>query len=77
MKRGELIYIAVILVGVMLPGILIFYMFNMPLIPPDHEPDPFNKFIIDNWIIISIISIAMPILTSIILRLYRDKILHC
>lgn len=73
LNRGEKIYIAVIVI--MLPGIMLFYLFNIPFIPPASHLDPFNRFIMDNWLIISIISIEIPIITAVILRILGDEIL--
>jgi len=45
-----------------MPGAVIFYMFNIPMLPPGQEPNPFDRFIIENWQ--SILIICITITTS-------------
>ena len=76
MNRGELAYIMALVLGVLTPGAILFYVFNIPLTSPHHGLDPFNKFIAGNWMMIILTSIAIAAATTAILRMLGYRILN-
>ena len=76
MKKREMIYITAIVIGIMLPGAILFYMFNLPLANPNHELDPFNKFIVSNWMMITLSSLVASATTVVTLFVLENKLLN-